>query len=124
MGDSVSFLEVLKQLTVVVPVMIVGIQTIAAAINGVLNIQSANVKHIITWVLGALIGAGFVAFNGLTFGLPVWANYTVGVVCGILAAAAANGFYDWPKLKAIFDAILDFFGNLVHGDKFYKNIAA
>lgn len=109
---EVSVIDVLKDLEVAIPVILVGTQVITAAIAGVFKITQGNIKHLITWIVGILAGVGFVAFNGLTFGLSeVW-NYVLGGVCGLMAAAASNGFYDWPALKAVFDAIVAFLENL------------
>lgn len=109
---EISFIDVLKQLVVAIPIIMAGAQTITAAISGVLNIQSGNVKHWINWIIGTLTGVGFVVFNGLTFGLPaVWMNYVVGAVCGLGAAAASNGVYDWPKVRAVIEAIINLFSS-------------
>src|SRR5574344_2508572 len=109
---EISFIDVLKQLVVAIPIIMVGAQTITAAISGVLNIQSVNVKHWINWIVGTLTGVGFVVFNGLTFVLPaVWMNYVVCAVCGLGAAAASNGVYDWPKVRAVIEAIINLFSS-------------
>lgn len=103
-------IELLKQLVVAVPSIIVGTQAITAAIHGAFKIENKNVVHAISWVVSVLGGVGFVAFNGLSFGLaPVW-NYVLGAVAGVLAGAAANGVYDWPAVASIFDAITNLFG--------------
>ena len=118
--ENVSFIEVLKQLTVAVPCIIVGSQTLTSTIRGVFNIEDGKIMHAINWIIGALAGAGFVAFNGLTFGLTPWLNYTVGVIGGLIGAGASNGLYDWEKIKTLFNAITDLFGNLIHKENYYK----
>lgn|SRR5574344_131135 len=105
---EISFVEVLKQLVIAVPAIMIGTQTITAAIAGVFGIQEGSVKHWLTWIIGTLAGFGFVVFNGLTFGLPAsWMNLVLGGICGVGAAAASNGVYDWPKVKAVFEAIIN-----------------
>ena len=92
-----------------VPIILVGTQTITAAIHGAFSIENGNVNHIISWVVAILGGLGFVAFNGLDFGLPTSWNYVMGGVAGLITGGAANGFYDWPAIKRIFNAITAIF---------------
>ena len=106
---GILVVELLKQLAIAVPSIMLGTQTITAAIHGVFNVENKNWVHAISWVVSVLAGLGFVAFGGLTFGLaPVW-NYVLGGVAGLLSGAAANGVYDWPVVANIFDAITRLF---------------
>ena len=106
---DILVVELLKQLLIAVPSIMLGTQTITAAIHGIFNITDENWVHGISWAVSILAGLGFVAFNGLTFGLaPVW-NYVLGGVAGLLSGAAANGVYDWPVVANIFDAITKLF---------------
>ena len=107
---EITIIDLLKQMAVAVPSILVGTQAITAAIHGAFNIENKNIVHAISWVIALLAGLGFVAFNGLDFGLPsVW-NYVLGGVCGLITGAAANGVYDWPAVSKIFDAITSLFG--------------
>ena len=107
--SSILVVELLKQLAIAIPSIMLGTQTITAAIHGVFNITNDNWVHAISWAVSLLAGLGFVAFGGLTFGLaPVW-NYVLGGVAGLLSGAASNGVYDWPAVSKIFDAITNFF---------------
>ena len=106
--NEVNVIVLLKQLAIAIPSIIVGTQTITAAIHGIFNIQNDNVNHAISWIIAILAGLGFVQFNGLTFGLGGW-DYAIGGVCGLIAGGTANGFYDWPAIKAVFDAITNIF---------------
>ena len=107
---EVTVIEVLKQMAVAVPSIMVGTQAITAAIHGAFKIENKNVVHALSWIIATLAGLGFVAFNGLDFGLPqVW-NYVIGSVCGLLVGGAANGVYDWPAVAKIFDVITRVFG--------------
>lgn len=99
-----DILELLNQLAIAVPSILVGTQLITAAIHGAFKIENPNTNHAISWIIAVLAGLGFVQFNGLTFGLGGW-DYLAGGICGLVAGGAANGFYDWPAIKAIFDAI-------------------
>lgn len=107
---EINIIELIKQLAVAIPLIMVATQTITAAIHGAFNIQNANVNHAISWIVAVLGGLGFVAFNGLDFGLPTAWNYVMGGVAGLVTGGAANGFYDWPAIKRIFDAITNLFG--------------
>lgn len=107
---EVTVIDLLKQLGIAIPSMILGAQTITAAIHGAFNIENDNLNHAISWIVAVLVGAGFVAFNGLDFGLSTGWNYAFGVLSGILVGGTANGFYDWPAIKKIFDAITALFG--------------
>ena len=107
---EITIIDLLKQMAVAVPSILVGTQAITAAIHGAFKIKNKNIVHAISWVIALLAGLGFVAFNGLDFGLPsVW-NYVLGGVCGLITGAAANGVYDWPAVSKIFDAITSLFG--------------
>ena len=104
-----EFTVILQQITIAVPSIIVGTQAVTAAIHGAFNIQKPNVVHWISWIVAVLAGLGFVAFNGLTFGVSVVWNYILGGTCGLLAGGFANGLYDWPAVAKIFDAITNLF---------------
>ena len=107
---EITVITLIKQLAIAVPSVMLGTQAITAAIHGAFNIKNENAVHAISWIVAILTGLGFVAFNGLSFGLaPVW-NYILGGVTGGFAGAAANGVYDWPKVAKIFDAITNLFG--------------
>lgn len=106
---EVSVIDLLKQMAVVVPSILVGTQAITAAIHGAFNIKNKNWVHAISWIVAILGGVAFVAFNGLDFGVAkVW-NYVLGGVCGVIVGGAANGVYDWPAVAKIFDAITSLF---------------
>ena len=108
---EITIIDLLKQMAIAIPSILVGTQAITAAIHGAFNIENKNIVHVISWIVAVLAGLGFVAFNGLDFGLPsVW-NYVLGGVCGLITGAAANGVYDWPAVRKIFDAITSLFGN-------------
>ncbi len=107
---EVTIIDVIKQMAYVIPSILVGTQAITACIHGAFKIENKNIVHAISWIIAVLAGIGFVAFNGLNFGLPVWANYILGGVCGLIVGGTANGFYDWPAVSKIFDAITSLFG--------------
>ena len=107
---EITIIDLLKQMAVAVPSILVGTQAITAAIHGAFNIENKNIVHAISWIIALLAGLGFVAFNGLDFGVPTVWNYVLGGVCGLLTGAAANGVYDWPAVSKIFDAITSLFG--------------
>lgn len=107
---NVLAIELLKQLAVAIPSIMLGTQTITATIHGAFKIENKNWVHAISWIVSILGGLGFVAFNGLTFGLPVVWDYVLGAIAGVGAGAAANGVYDWPAVAKIFDAITNLFG--------------
>ena len=105
-----TVIDLLKQMAVAIPTIMVGTQAVTAAIHGAFKIENKNVVHAISWIVAVLAGLGFVAFNGLDFGLPVVWNYVVGGTCGLIVGGAANGVYDWPAVGKIFDAITTLFG--------------
>ena len=107
---EVTVIDLLKQMAVAIPSILVGTQTITAAIHGAFRIENKNVVHAVSWIVAVLAGLGFVTFNGLDFGLPVVWNYVVGGVCGLIVGGAANGVYDWPLVSKIFDTITTLFG--------------
>ena len=107
---DVTVIDVLKQMAVAIPSIIVGTQTITAAVHGAFKIEDKNIVHAVSWLVATLAGLGFVAFNGLDFGLPMTWNYVVGGVCGLFAGGCSNGWFDWPWIEKIFDAITNLFG--------------
>ena len=107
---EVTVIDVIKQLAYVIPSIMVGTQTLTACIHGAFKIENNNINHAISWIVAVLTGLGFVLFNGLTFGLPVWADYITGGICGLIVGGTANGWYDWPAISKIFDAITNLFG--------------
>ena len=107
---EVTVIDVIKQMFYVIPTIMIGTQAITAAIHGAFKIENKNIVHAISWIVAVLAGLGFVAFNGLTFGLPVWADYVTGGICGLIVGGCANGWYDWPAISKIFDVITNLFG--------------
>lgn len=107
---TVTVGSVLTQLGIAVPSIITATGILTAAIHGIFKITNDNVVHAISWVVAVLCGLLFVLCNGLTFGLPVWADYVVGGIAGIIAGAASNGVYDWDAIKKLLDAITKLFG--------------
>lgn len=106
----VQIIDLIKELAVVIPIILVGTQTITAAIHGAFNIENDNVNHAISWIVAILAGIGCVLFNGLNFGFEQqWVNILLGAIAGLITGGAANGFYDWPAVKKIFDAITALF---------------
>lgn len=107
---TVTVGSVLTQLGIAVPSIITATGILTAAIHGIFKITNDNVVHAISWVVAVLCGLLFVLCNGLTFGLPVWADYVVGGIAGLIAGAASNGVYDWEAIKKLLDAITKLFG--------------
>ena len=108
--ETVTVIDVIKQMAVAVPSIMLGTQTLTAAFHGMFKIENKNVVHALSWVIAVLAGLGFVAFNGLTFGLPAWADYVMGGICGLIVGGASNGVYDWPAVSNFFDSITALFG--------------
>jgi len=104
-----TVIDVIKQLALCIPVIMVGTQALTAAIKGIFHIEDGEVAHIISWVVSVLGSLGFVACNGLTFGLGGW-DYLVAAVAGVIIGACSNGFYDWEAIKKFFDLITQIFG--------------
>ena len=107
---EVTVIELLKQMAVAIPSILVGTQAVTAAIHGAFKIEDKNIVHAISWIVAVLAGIGFVAFNGLDFGLSAVWNYVLGGVCGLITGGAANGVYDWPVVQKVFDAITRLIG--------------
>ena len=107
---DVTVIDVLKQMAIAIPSIMVGTQAITSAIHGAFKIDNKNAVHAISWIVATLAGLGFVAFNGLNFGLATAWNYVLGGVCGLIVGGTANGWYDWPLVAKIFDAITNLFG--------------
>ncbi len=112
--------SLLNQLVVAVPAIILASNTLTAALQGVFNIKEGKTVHLINWIIGVLTGLGFVAANGLTFGLAPWLNYVLGGVAGLLGAAASNGLYDWELVKKLFNALTNLLGTSIHGEEFTR----
>lgn len=106
---EVNVIDVIKQMAIAIPTIMVGTQAITAAVHGVFKIEQKWLVHLISWLIAIAGAEGFVALNGLTFGLGGW-DYAIGAVCGVIIGACSNGFYDWDAIKKIFDAITEYFG--------------
>ena len=107
---EVTVIDLIKQMAIAVPSIMVGTQAVTAAVHGAFNIKNDNLNHAISWIIAVLAGLGFVAFNGLDFGVSTGWNYALGGTCGLIVGGTANGWYDWPAVKKIFDAITSLFG--------------
>ncbi len=110
---QVTVIDLLKQMMVAIPSIMVGTQAITAAIHGAFKIENKNWVHAVSWIVAMLAGLGFVAFNGLDFGLPTVWNFVVGGVCGLCVGAMSNGWFDWPIVEKIFNVITSLFGKKV-----------
>ena len=106
---DVTVIDVIRQMGYVIPSIIAATCTVTAAVKGMFKIETGWVNHLISWVLAIVCALGFVAFNGLTFGLGTW-DYAIGAVCGVIVGASANGVYDWQTIQVFFDAITKMFG--------------
>ena len=120
--EVVTVLDLIKQLGVLFPSVIVGSQALTAVIRGSFNIKSGSAIHAVNWIIGTLAGVLFVLLNGLTFGIGEWADIILGAVAGLIGAGASNGLYEWKKIKAIFSALADGLGNFIYNMDYYKNI--
>lgn len=120
--ETVTVLDLIKQLGIVFPSVIVGSQALTAVIRGSLNIKSGKAIHAVNWIIGTLAGALFVLLNGLTFGIGEWADVALGAVAGLIGAGASNGLYEWKKIKKIFSALADGLGNFIYNMDYYKNL--
>lgn len=114
---TVTVNSVLTQLGIAVPSILAATNILTAAIHGIFNITNKKAVHALSWVIGIVCGLLFVLCNGLTFGLPLWADYVVGGLAGLISAAASNGVYDWDKIKALLDAITVLFGGKAYQRK-------
>lgn len=100
--------DLLKQMSLVIPTIITSTMTLTAIIHGMFDIKNDNVNHALSWCLAILCAELFVLCNGLTFGLGNW-DYAVAAICGLLTGACANGVYDWPAVKRVFDSLTELF---------------
>lgn len=110
MNDVITVLDLIKQMSVLVPSIITGTMVLTGMINGAFNVQNNNVKHIISWVIA--VGAALVmcATGSITFGFGGW-DYALSAAVGLLAGGASNGVYDWPAISNIIDKFYDLFGH-------------
>lgn len=112
MVSEILALTLAKQLSIAVPSIIAGTQTLTAALKGVFKIDNSKVNKAISWIVAVLVGVGFVAFNGLAVVTsPIWVNYVFGAVAGFIAGIAANGFYDLTPVWNFFNAITNVFNS-------------
>ena len=110
MVSGILALTLVKQLCVAVPSMVVGTQTLTAAIKGIFKIENSKINKAISWVMAILVGLGFVAFNGLAIvSSPIWINYVFGAVAGALAGIQANGLYEFDSIWSFCNAITNMF---------------
>ena len=122
MVSEILALTLAKQLSVAVPSIIAGTQTLTAALKGVFKIDNSKVNKAISWIVAVLVGVGFVAFNGLAVVTsPIWVNYVFGAIAGFLAGVASNGFYDLTPVWNFFNAITNVFNSERKAKQLAKN---
>lgn len=105
-----TIIDVIKQLTYVVPSMMAAEALLTSTIKGIFKIESDLANNIISWVLSIGTAMLFVLCNGLNFGLPTIWNYVVAACGGIIVGLCVNKIYTWDKVKAFLDAITALFG--------------
>jgi Na+/citrate or Na+/malate symporter len=113
MNDIITVLDLIKQMSVLVPSIIAGTMVLTGLINGAFNIQNNNAKHIISWVIAVVGALVTCATGGMVFGFGAW-DYALAATVGLVAGGASNGVYDWPAVSNIIDKFYDLFG---HGNK-------
>lgn len=98
--------QLISQLSVAVPSIIIGTQTLTSIINGLFKIDNNTVRHLVSWIIAVLVSLGFVLAGEMSFGFDnAWKEYLVGSVAGVLAGGAANGFYDWDAIGSMFKSL-------------------
>lgn len=110
MVAEILALTLMKQLTIAVPSIIAGTQTVTAALKGIFKVENSKVNKIISWVVAVLVGLGFVAFNGLSVVTsPIWVNYVFGAAAGLIAGFSSNTLYDMTPIWNLFNVITNLF---------------
>lgn len=107
-----TFLTILGQLLIALPVLIASITSVTGIINGLFNIENAKTKQIISWIVAVICGVAAIFTGAYTFGLG-WIDYVIGGAFGLVAGGIANKFYDIEIVHKIIDLIYFLFG---HGD--------
>jgi uncharacterized protein (DUF697 family) len=95
----------INQLLIAIPSIIIGTQTLTSVFNGIFKIDKSWARHLVSWILAVIIAVVFVATGGVSFGLSELWNYIVGIIGGIIAGGAANGFYDWKVISDVFEGL-------------------
>ena len=108
MGNVITVLDVIKQMAVDVPSIIAGTMLLTGMINAAFNIQSDNVKHLISWIVAVVGAVATCAFGGMTFGFGGW-DYALAAAVGLVAGGASNGVYDWPAISNLIDKFYELF---------------
>lgn len=111
---------ILKQLLIIVPTIIASTTVITGVINGALNVEKGNVKHLISWLVAIVLGILSVLTGSITIGLG-YIDYIIGALFGLVAGGAANGLYDWPAISNVIDNLYFLFG---HGETIRAKRAA
>lgn len=107
-NDVITVLDIIKQMAIDVPSIIAGTMVLTGMINAAFNVQNANVKHLISWIV-AIVGAVITcACGGMAFGFGNW-DYALAGAVGLVAGGASNGVYDWPAISNIIDKFYDWF---------------
>lgn len=107
---TVTVATLLHQLLIFIPTIITSTTVITGIINAAFDVQNANVKHIISWVVAVLCGIITVLTGGLTIGFGLY-DYLIGAGFGLIAGGASNGLYDWPVISNVIDNLYNLFGH-------------
>lgn len=102
--------EIINQLLIIMPTIIVSTTIITGVINGAFNVTKGNVKHIISWIVAVLCGISCVLLGDLSFGFGNY-DYLIGGIFGLFAGGASNGLYDWSAIANAVDKLYLLFGN-------------
>ena len=122
MVSEILALTLVKQLSVAVPSIVVGAQTLTASLKGIFKIENSNINRAVSWLMAVLVGIGFVAFNGLAIvTAPMLVNYIFSAVASFIAGIAANGFYDLTPVWNFFNAITNVFNSERKAKQLAKN---
>ena len=108
--NTITILDLIKQMSISVPSIIAGTIILTGMINGAFNIQNNNAKHIISWIVAVLCALCTCAMGGMVFGFGAW-DYFIATIVGLVAGGASNGVYDWSAISNIIDKFYELFGN-------------
>lgn len=108
MNEIVTVLDLIKQMILYVPCIIIETIFIAGMINCIFDIQNNNIKHIISWIVAVISTIGICACGGMIFGFGGW-DYILAAAVGLVIGCASNGIYDWPVISNIIDKFYEWF---------------
>lgn len=108
---GISIIEVLKQISAVLPILVGSICTLDELLISIFKIENRTVKQVLAWVISAVICIGMVLTSQLSFGTnSIWLDMLLSLIPALLAGMVANSLSDLTAIQKLLELLMTILG--------------